>query len=267
MTHQSLELAETASASSWQIIRAEVEYVGGKEPLLQGLLSSLFENCDTLSEAMAAVLVNLFQPVGVRSMTFADLFLEALSDGNVVTAMVRDLHAVRDRDPACITHLHALVNYKGFQALQAYRIAHKWWSDDRVELASWLANRTSLILGPDIHPAARIGSGVMLDHGSGIVIGETAAVEDDVSILQNVTLGGTGKIIGDRHPKVRRGVMVGAGAKVIGNIEIGEFSKIAAGSVVLKSVPASCTVAGIPAKIVRLHGDMEMPAVSMNQNI
>jgi serine O-acetyltransferase len=122
-------------------------------------------------------------------------------------------------------------------------------------------------LGPDIHPAAQIGLGIMLDHGSGIVIGETAIVENDVSILQNVTLGGTGKTGGDRHPKIRQGVLIGAGAKVIGNIEIGKFSKIAAGSVVLKSVPPHCTVAGVPAQIVRIHNVTAAPATSMDQSI
>ncbi len=134
-------------------------------------------------------------------------------------------------------------------------------------MAAWLSNRVSLVLGPDIHPAARIGQGIMLDHGSGIVIGETAVVEDLVSILQNVTLGGTGKITGDRHPKVRRGVMIGAGAKILGNIEIGAFAKVAAGSVVLKAVPAHCTVAGVPAQIVRIHSAAEIPAATMDQNL
>ena len=267
MTLQKLEIGVTVSGASWEAIHAEVERLGDKEPLLHGLLSSLFQNSGALNEAMAAVLFNLLQAAGVGMVALKDLFAEALSADKLVAAMSRDLQAVRDRDPACTTYLHALLNYKGFQALQAYRIAHRLWEDDRVELASWVSNRTSLILGPDIHPAAQIGSGIMLDHGSGIVIGETAVIEDDVSILQNVTLGGTGKITGDRHPKVRRGVMIGAGAKIIGNIEIGEFSKVAAGSVVLKPVPARCTVAGIPAQIVRIHGTTEMPAVSMNQEI
>lgn len=267
MTIQKLKIGDTASGASWEAIRAEVERLGDKEPILHGLLSSLFHNSRTLNEAIAAVLVNLLQATGVGMVALKDLFAETLFEDKLIAAIARDLQAVRVRDPACTTYLHALLNYKGFQAIQAYRIAHQLWSDDRVELASWVSNRTSLILGPDIHPAAQIGSGIMLDHGSGIVIGETAVVEDDVSILQNVTLGGTGKVTGDRHPKVRRGVMIGAGAKIIGNIEIGEYSKVAAGSVVLKPVPARCTVAGIPAQIVRIHDVTEIPAVSMNQNI
>lgn len=258
---------EPASTVLWDAINSEAALLAGNEPLLQNLLSMLIQGSGSLSHALAMILANSLQAAGVETTALSALFADILSEEPLTAAVSRDLQAVRERDPACTTYLHALLNYKGFHALQAYRIAHRLWDDDRNELASWISNRVSLILGPDIHPAAKIGSGIMLDHGSGIVIGETAVVEDDVSILQNVTLGGTGKSAGDRHPKVRRGVMIGAGAKIIGNIEIGEFSKVAAGSVVLKAVPARCTVAGIPAQIVRLHGSMERPAISMNQDI
>ena len=148
-----------------------------------------------------------------------------------------------------------------------YRAAHRLWIEGRRDVANWLSNLASLVFGPDIHPAARIGRAVMLDHGSGIVIGETSVIEDQVSILQNVTLGGTGKETGDRHPKIRRGVMIGAGAKILGNIEVGAFSKIAAGSVVLKPVPPRTTVAGVPATVVRIHRVDEVPAAEMDQTI
>ncbi len=261
------EVDQTLPGPAWDTIHAEVADLRRKEPLLCDFLGALFDEASSLTEALAAILANTLQAPGVDKGALRDLFAKCLGDGDCGAAASRDLQAVRDRDPACTTYLHALLNYKGFQALEAYRIARRLWQIDRVELASWIANRTSLVLGPDIHPAARIGSGIMLDHGSGIVIGETAVIDDDVSILQGVTLGGTGKVTGDRHPKVRRGVMIGAGAKIIGNIEIGEFSKVAAGSVVLKPVPARCTVAGIPAQIVRMHGAAEIPAVSMNQDI
>lgn len=163
--------------------------------------------------------------------------------------------------------MHVLMNLKGFQALQTYRVAHRLWLDGRKEVANWLSNLASLVFGPDIHPAARIGQAVMLDHGSGIVIGETAVIDDEVSILQNVTLGGTGKETGDRHPKIRRGVMIGAGAKILGNIEVGAYSKVAAGSVVLKPVPHRTTVAGVPATVVRIHRADEIPAAEMDQTI
>ena len=156
--------------------------------------------------------------------------------------------AVRHRDPACTTYLHAVMNLKGFQALQAHRASHALWGAGRRELAHWLSHLVSLSFGIDIHPAARLGTALMLDHGRGIVIGETAEVSDGTSILQNVTLGGTGKDRGDRHPKIRHDVLIGAGAKILGNIEVGPMSKVAAGSAVLQSVPPRCTVAGVPAR-------------------
>lgn len=267
MTCLSLRSSESGSDLSWETLTAEASALGCKEPLLRPLLSALVLDSGSLTGTVAALLARALRGDGMDGDALQALFADILSERSVCMAVAQDLQAVRDRDPACITYLHALLNYKGFQALQAHRIAHRLWIDGRIELASWISNRVSLVLGPDIHPAARIGAGIMLDHGSGIVIGETAIIDDDVSILQNVTLGGTGKITGDRHPKVRRGVMIGAGAKIIGNIEIGEFSKIAAGSVVLKPVPPRCTVAGIPAQIVRIHGTTEMPALSMNQTI
>jgi serine O-acetyltransferase len=188
-------------------------------------------------------------------------------DPLILSRIESDLAAVKERDPACADQLHVLLNLKGFQALQSYRIAHALWRDGRIELALALANQVSVALAVDIHPAARIGAGVMFDHGTGIVIGETTVIEDNVSILQNVTLGGTGKEHGDRHPKIRYGVMIGAGAKILGNIEIGTMSKVAAGSVVLKAVPEHVTVAGVPARIVRHHRDSSCPSLEMDQSI
>ncbi|RVT93558.1 serine O-acetyltransferase [Sphingomonas crocodyli] len=260
-------LAKASQLGLWETIGAEAQQLGAKEPLLRQLLQSLIIERPSLPEALAAILVRDLRIAEMDETAFHDILAEALSDPAIAATLVRDLQAVRDRDPACTTYLHALLHYKGFRALQAHKVAHRLWTEQRSELASWISGRVSLTLGPDIHPGARIGGGIMLDHGAGVVIGETAVVEDDVSILQNVTLGGSGKILGDRHPKVRRGVMIGAGAKVIGNIEIGAFSKIAAGSVVLKDVPARCTVAGVPAQVVRIHGSVEAPAASMDQHI
>jgi serine O-acetyltransferase len=160
------------------------------------------------------------------------------------------MRVVRERDPACRTYLQPFLYFKGYGGLQAYRIAHWLWDQQREILAYHLQSRISELFAVDIHPAAHIGAGVFIDHAHGIVIGETAVVEDDVSMLHSVTLGGTGKEQGDRHPKIRRGVMIGAGAKVLGNIEVGEDARIAAGSVVLENVPPRCTVAGVPARPV-----------------
>lgn len=264
---QPTKIAEIA-VDPWTVIQSEAAFLRTKEPILAGTISKLAAESGTLAQALAAKLGELLAAPGLSAETLAVLFRNVIAaDPAIETGAARDLRAARDRDPACTSYLHALLNFKGFQALQAHRIAHRLWRDDRQEVASWISNRASLVMGPDIHPAAHIGSGIMLDHGSGIVIGETAVIDDDVSIMQNVTLGGTGKISGDRHPKVRQGVLIGAGATILGNVEIGAFSKVAAGSVVLKTVPPGCTVAGIPAQIVRIHVASERPAETMNQII
>jgi serine O-acetyltransferase len=184
----------------------------------------------------------------------------------IVTASLYDLDAVLARDPACESALVPFLYYKGFKALQGYRVAHALWLAGRVGVARFLQSRIADVFAMDIHPAARIGRGVFIDHGTGVVVGETTVVEDDVSILQSVTLGGTGKESGDRHPKIRRGVMIGAGAGVFGNIEIGEGSKVAAGSVVLAPVLPHTTVAGVPAKPVG-KPLAEVPAFDMKQEL
>jgi serine O-acetyltransferase len=177
----------------------------------------------------------------------------------------RDMRVVRERDPACRTYLQPFLYYKGYAGLQAYRISNWLWRHEREELAFYLQSRISELFSVDIHPAAKIGAGVFIDHAHGIVIGETAVVEDDVSMLHSVTLGGTGKEKGDRHPKIRRGVLIGAGAKILGNIEVGEEARIASGSVVLTSVPPRCTVAGVPARPVGGVCCEESPSKKMDQ--
>ena len=257
-----------AFASVWSAIRAEAVDLAAREPTLRTLLETQIIGAEGDVDIIASVISARLAVAKVDAEDLFGLFHGILLDHTDVRAAIEaDLLAVRERDPACTTYLHALLNLKGFHALQTHRIAHALWINGRLEIASWLSNLASLVFGPDIHPAARIGSSIMLDHGSGIVIGETAVIEDEVSILQNVTLGGTGKETGDRHPKIRHGVMIGAGAKILGNIEIGAFSKIAAGSVVLKPVPAHCTVAGVPAVVVRIHRNDEIPAETMDQNI
>ncbi|WP_445680133.1 serine O-acetyltransferase [Radicibacter daui] len=254
--------------SLWETARREAENLAAREPVLRSVLDAQVIRPTDGKAILAHVLAARLAVAGADAQALFELIEGVLAEEKaILPAVEADLGAVRARDPACATLLHALLNLKGFQGLQTYRIAHALWHQGRSELALWLSNLASLVFGPDIHPAARIGRAIMLDHGSGIVIGETAVVEDDVSILQNVTLGGTGKECGDRHPKIRRGVMIGAGAKVLGNIEVGAFSKIAAGSVVLKPVPAHCTAAGVPATVVRIHRADEIPAQSMEQQI
>ena len=218
---------------------------------------------EALAYLIAASLANhVFSGVAM-----SDLITDTIRrDPAIVTASLYDLEAVRARDPACETVLVPFLYYKGFKALQGYRVAHALWGEGRGGVARFLQSRIADVFAMDIHPAARIGRGVFIDHGTGIVIGETSVVEDDVSMLQSVTLGGTGKVSGDRHPKVRRGVMIGAGAKILGNIEIGEGSKVAAGSVVLAPVPPHTTVAGVPAKPVG-KPLADVPAFDMKQDL
>lgn len=226
--------------------------MGAAEPFLAPMLNRTILIPRTFEEALAARLAFDLTASKTSEGMYQILLLDVMRDApDIITDTALDLSAVHANDPACRTHLHAFLNYKGFHGVQVHRIAHRLWMTGRRELAAWLSNRASLVFGPDIHPAAQLGAGIMLDHGSGIVIGETAVVEDDVTILQNVTLGGTGKVLGDRHPKVRQGVMIGAGSNIIGNIEIGACAKVGAGSVVLEDVPPGCTVAGIPAQVVR----------------
>jgi serine O-acetyltransferase len=177
-----------------------------------------------------------------------------------------DLTAVRDRDPACPDLLTPLLWFKGFQAVQIHRVAHWLWAHGRIHLARHLQSRSAEVFAIDIHPAARLGRGILIDHGTGVVIGETSVVEDDVSILQEVTLGGTGKAGGDRHPKIRRGVLIGAGAKILGNIEIGEGAKVGAGSIVLDPVEPFTTVAGVPARPVGAR-HTGMAALTMDHSL
>jgi serine O-acetyltransferase len=185
-------------------------------------------------------------------------------DGSIDAAFEADILAFLDRDPSCKRLIEPLLYFKGFQALATHRLAHALWNQGRYDFGLYLQSRSSEIFQTDIHPAAKIGKGIFLDHATGLVIGSTAVVEDDVSLLQDVTLGGTGKEAGDRHPKIRHGVLIGAGAKVLGNIEVGHCARIAAGSVVLQPVPPKTTVAGVPAIVVGDAGCAE-PARSMDQ--
>ncbi|OCO98111.1 MULTISPECIES: serine O-acetyltransferase [unclassified Ensifer] len=256
-----------ADGEVWSLVRAEARALAAREPVMAPALT-LVTDAGSNAELLAGVLAAPLSVARVEERSLAALLSEIFAaNPDIMLAAEADLQAVLERDPACPGLLHVLVNLKGFQALQIYRAAHQLWFDGRREVANWLSNLASLVFGPDIHPAACIGQAVMLDHGSGIVIGETSVIEDQVSILQDVTLGGTGKETGDRHPKIRRGVMIGAGAKILGNIEVGAFSKVAAGSVVLKPIPPRTTVAGVPATVVRIHRVDEVPAAEMDQTI
>ena len=253
--------------SVWARIREAAQAAAAAEPVLAGILHATILSQPRFESALSYHLARLVGTTEVPAALIRQTFDEAFnSDPAIGFAARSDIVAVADRDPACPSNLHPLLWFKGYHALQTYRVSHWLWQRDRHTLAYFLQSRSSLLFGLDIHPGATIGRGIFIDHGTGVVIGETAVVEDGVSMLHGVTLGGTGKERGDRHPKIRRGVLLCAGAKVLGNIEIGACAKIAAGSVVLESVPAGCTAAGVPARIVGCV-DVPEPAMEMDQRI
>jgi serine O-acetyltransferase len=251
----------------WTALRVQAEELARTEPSLASLVHATILNHEDLEDALSYHLAKKIGGEDLSPIRTREIFEEALTaDPQIGDAVRADLSATFERDPACHSYAQAFLFYKGFHALQCYRVAHWLWSHNRVWLAYFLQSRISELFGVDIHPAANMGRGIMMDHATGIVVGETAVVEDDVSMLHGVTLGGTGKETGDRHPKVRRGVLLSVGAKVLGNIEVGEYSRVGAGSVVLKPVPPHCTVAGVPAKVIGCAG-CDRPSHDMNQLI
>jgi serine O-acetyltransferase len=249
----------------WHRICAEAEEAVAKEPLMGGLIHAGILHHKSLEGALA---YRISMKLGSQEMS--EQILREIADEayrtspELIEAARADIVATYDRDPACHRLMKPLLFFKGYQAVQAYRLAHWLYQRDRKDMAYFIQMRTSEMFGVDIHPAARIGKGIMIDHAHSIVVGETAVVGDNVSMLHSVTLGGTGKEDHDRHPKIGNGVLIGAGAKVLGNIKIGDCSRIAAGSVVLEEVPAKKTVAGVPAKIVGEAG-CSQPSLSMDQ--
>ena len=249
----------------WSRIRDEAEAAVQDEPLLGGLVHSSVLHHPTLERALSYRVSLKLASAEMPEQILREIADDALaSDARISQATRADIVAVFDRDPACHRMIQPLLYFKGFQALQCYRIGHWLWTEGREDLASFFQMRVSEVFGVDIHPAARVGQGIMIDHAHSIVIGETAVVGDNVSMLHSVTLGGTGKEEEDRHPKIGDGVLIGAGAKVLGNIKVGACSRIAAGSVVLEEVPCNSTVAGVPAKIVGKAGCAQ-PSRTMDQ--
>jgi serine O-acetyltransferase len=249
----------------WTALRQQAEAMAGREPALAGFVHATILQHDRLEQALSYHLARKLGGDDLSPLAIREMF-DDVSDEELGQAVRADLSAVFERDPACHSYLDAFLFYKGFHALECYRVSHWLWNEGRKAMALFLQSRISQLFAVDIHPAARIGRGIMLDHATGIVIGETAVVEDDVSIMQDVTLGGTGKESGDRHPKIRRGVLLSLGAKILGNIEIGEYSRVGAGSVVLNRVPPHCTAVGVPAKLVNCDCG-ENPSQQMNHYI
>jgi serine O-acetyltransferase len=246
-------------------LRIEAEATARAEPDMAALVFSMILDQPSLEAAIIRRLAARLSHAELPGDLFAETYLDlARHDPLIGEAFRADLLAVFERDPACTRLLEPVLYFKGFHAIETHRLAHALWTSGRQDFALYLQSRSSEVFQTDIHPAARIGKGIFLDHATGLVVGSTAVIEDDVSMLQDVTLGGTGKERGDRHPKIRAGVLIGAGAKILGNIEIGRCSRIAAGSVVLRPVPDHKTVAGVPAKIVGDAGCAE-PSRAMDQ--
>lgn len=272
MPHRTFDLAaRTAGVEAidplWHRIRVEAEAASEREPALGTFLFLSITSQHSLEEAVAARVAARLDHPDVPMAIIRQAFHDALEAAPEIGAAMRaDIMAVVERDPAATRALEPMLYFKGFHAIQSHRLAHWLWHADRRDFALYLQSRASAVFQTDIHPAARLGRGIFLDHATGLVVGSTAVVEDEVSMLQDVTLGGTGKEGGDRHPKIGRGVMIGAGAKILGNIRVGHHSRIAAGSVVLIEVPPCSTVAGVPAKVVGEAGCPE-PSRTMDQMV
>jgi serine O-acetyltransferase len=251
----------------WASLRNQAEHAAKAEPALASLLNAVVLSHDNLADALSYQIARKLGDQELRAMSAREFAEEAFeADPSLIGAAEADLKAVFERDPATKGYVQPFLFFKGFLALQTHRVSHWLWSEGRETLAFYLQSRSSEVFQVDINPAARIGAGIFLDHGTGIVIGETAVVGDDVSMLHGVTLGGTGAERGDRHPKIGKGVLLGAGAKVLGNITIGDYAKVASGSVVLKPVPPHCTAAGVPARIVNCP-TCEEPARTMDHTL
>ena len=249
----------------WEKIRTEAEIAVTDEPLLGAFLHKNVLQHVTIENALAHRISLKLASLEMSEQYLREFCNRAFADDNTLATSARaDIMATYDRDPACHRFLQPLLYFKGFQAVQAYRIAHFMWTSGQRDIAYFMQSRVSEVFGIDIHPNAKIGKGLMIDHAHSIVIGETAVVGDNVSMLHSVTLGGTGKEEEDRHPKIDDGVLIGAGAKVLGNIHVGHCSRIAAGSVVLYDIPPKSTVAGVPAKVVGEAG-CTTPSITMDQ--
>lgn len=251
----------------WKALREEAARVAADEPTLVHLVDDVILSRDSAAAALGARLARRLAREDMPRDSLEPLLTGVFENHpHLVHSATRDLLAMFERDPACFSLLEPLLFFKGFLALTTYRVSHQLWRDQRRWLALYLQSIASEAFAVDIHPAARIGCGILLDHATSFVVGETAIIEDDVSILHEVTLGGTGKQTGDRHPIIRSGVLLGAGAKILGRVEIGTGAKVGAGSVVLADVPAHTTVAGVPAVVVGQSSE-ENPAIEMNQHL
>jgi serine O-acetyltransferase len=264
MTIAPPRLSANEVAKRGRELRTALAELGAKEPLLRPWLAALLASGETFATLLATLLAEKIAGEVLPRVAIRDVIVESFEDEAIAARAVADLDAIVARDPAVTDLTEPFLYFKGFHAIQLHRVAHRLWNAGRHPLAVALQSRVAEVFAVDIHPAAPVGSGVFVDHATGLVVGETASIGDDVSILHGVTLGGTGKERGRRHPQIGRGVLIGAGASILGNITVGEGAKVAAGSVVLKDVEPHVTVAGVPARVVARHA-VELPALTMEQ--
>lgn len=252
--------------SIWDAVRLEAKSEAENEPILSSFLYASILSHDCLERALGFIIANRLQNNTLLETQLMDIFCDVLVQNRGIKRAIRmDLQAFKERDPSCLSYCSALLYLKGYHSLQTHRVAHALWNQGRKVLALALQSRVSEVFGVDIHPAAKIGEGILLDHGTGLVIGETAVIGDRVSLMQGVTLGGSGKETGDRHPKVGQGALIGASVTVLGNIKIGEGAMIASGSLVLKDVPEHSMAAGIPAKVIG-YVEEQVPSLTMKHD-
>lgn len=250
----------------WDSVRLEAKCEAENEPILSSFLYASILSHDCLERALGFIIANRLQNNTLLETQLMDIFCDVLVQNRGIKRAIRlDLQAFKERDPSCLSYCSALLYLKGYHSLQTHRVAHALWNQGRKVLALALQSRVSEVFGIDIHPAAKIGEGILLDHGTGLVIGETAVIGDRVSLMQGVTLGGSGKVTGDRHPKVGEGALIGASVTVLGNIKIGEGAMIASGSLVLKDIPQHSMAAGIPAKVIG-YVEEQVPSLTMKHD-
>jgi len=251
----------------WNKLHQEAVELVQREPLLASYVYACILNHDSLGSALSFLLASKLSDSVMPAIAVRELFDNAFRQSpEIIEHAICDIKAVYDRDAATNSFLPIVLFLKGYQSIQVHRLAHFLWKAGRRDLALFMQSRNSEVFGVDIHPACVMGKGIMFDHATGIVIGETTVIDDNVSIMQSVTLGGTGNEKGDRHPKIRSGVLISTGAKVLGNIEIGVGAKVGAGSVVLNDVPPHCTVVGVPARRVGKPCS-DLPAQTMDQSV
>ena len=255
-------------SETWNKLREEASIIASKERILSKILTEYVLERESFEDALSWRLSTRLAKGSVPANDLRELLLSSFIESETILNQIEaDLHAVKERDPACHDFISPFLYFKGFQALCVYRASNFLWNNKRTDISLYLQSLTSIVYSVDIHPAAKIGKGILLDHATGFVAGETTVIEDDVSILHEVTLGGTGKEGGDRHPKIRSGVLIGAGAKILGNVEVGAGARVGASSVVLSDVPPNVSVAGVPSRVLGQISSQNSPSLEMNHSL